>query len=157
MCVYVNFVFLGDSVVQLALKNSIITILRKKSQLKDQCLANSNVPSDEWKCDKWYFIRSQSVIQYDIIMHTSLLFLRHDINQSVNPQRTPHTSPWQASYGASFVRIFKKIDSVITAPHCSRDCMIPKQSSCRLVNGDWIDAGPRFNIITIFQECRFPL
>ena len=32
-------------------------------------------------------------------------------------QKAPHTSPWRASYGVSFVDIFEKIDRVITAPH----------------------------------------
>ena len=34
-------------------------------------------------------------------------------------QKAPHTSPWRASYGVSFVDIFDKIDRVITASHCS--------------------------------------
>ena len=33
-------------------------------------------------------------------------------------QKAPHTSPWRASYGVSFVDIFDKIDRVITASHC---------------------------------------
>ena len=39
--------------------------------------------------------------------------------QMLDPQKTPHTSPWQVSYGASFVNIFEKIDRVITALHCT--------------------------------------
>ena len=33
-------------------------------------------------------------------------------------QKTPHTSPYQMSYGLSFVIILQKIDHVIKAPHC---------------------------------------
>ena len=34
-----------------------------------------------------------NAFQYDMILHTSLLLPRQNINQSVNPQNTPHTSP----------------------------------------------------------------
>ena len=42
-----------------------------------------------------------------------------NISQRLNPQKTPHTSPWRASYGMSFMNILEKIDRVITALHCS--------------------------------------
>ena len=51
---------------------------------------------------------------YDIILHKWFQFPRHNINHSMNLQKTPHTSPSRASYVVSFVRIFKKIDHVIT-------------------------------------------
>ena len=37
-------------------------------------------------------------------------------------QQTPHTSPSRASYGVSIVRIWEKIDCIITAPHCTLRC-----------------------------------
>ena len=40
------------------------------------------------------------------------------INQALESQQTPHTSPSGASYGVSLVRILEKIDRVITALHC---------------------------------------
>ena len=52
-----------------------------------------------------------------MLLHTSLQELRQNINQRLNPQRTPHTSPWWASYGMSFVNILEKIARVITARH----------------------------------------
>ena len=42
------------------------------------------------------------------------------MNQILESQQTPHTSPSRASYGVSFVKILEKTDHVITAPHCKR-------------------------------------
>ena len=42
-----------------------------------------------------------------------------NINQMLDPEKTPHTSPLRASYGLSFVNICEKIDGIITAPHCN--------------------------------------
>ena len=58
------------------------------------------------------------------ILTTALLWHQHNLNQSSNSQPTPHTSPSLASYGVSIMRILKKTDRIITAPHC-----ICKQSS----------------------------
>ena len=55
---------------------------------------------------------------YNMLLHTSLQELRQNINQRLNPQKTPHTLPWRASYGVSFVNILEKIDDVITTLHC---------------------------------------
>ena len=41
-----------------------------------------------------------------------------NINQTLDSQKTLHSSPSRASYGVSIVRILEKIDRVITAPHC---------------------------------------
>ena len=52
------------------------------------------------------------------------ILLRHcdnsgrNLNRILESQQTPHTLPSRASYGVSIVRIWDKIDSVITAPHC---------------------------------------
>ena len=40
------------------------------------------------------------------------------MNQRFCSQKTPHTSPSRASYGMSFVKIWVKVDRVITAPPC---------------------------------------
>ena len=39
------------------------------------------------------------------------------MNQPLNSQNTSHISPWWASYGMSFVRIWEKTDCIITALH----------------------------------------
>ena len=52
-----------------------------------------------------------NMVQYNMILHTSLQWLRQNINRSLN-------SPLWMSYGMYFARIWEKIDHVITAPHC---------------------------------------
>ena len=44
---------------------------------------------------------------------------QQNLNQTSNSQQTPYTSPSQARYGVFIIRISKKIDRVITAPHCT--------------------------------------
>ena len=44
-------------------------------------------------------------------------WLMRNVNQSLDAQKTLHTSPSRASYGVSIVKIWEKIDRVITAPH----------------------------------------
>ena len=51
------------------------------------------------------------------ILHTTLCWLRHIINHSLNSQQTNHSLPSQGSYGVFIVRILKKIDSIITTAH----------------------------------------
>ena len=48
----------------------------------------------------------------------ALWWLQQNLNQTSNSQQAPHTSPSRASYGVSIVRIWEKIDRIITAPHC---------------------------------------
>ena len=65
--------------------------------------------------------RRYNAVQCNSILHTSLQRLRQrNINEGSNTQngRTPNTSPKRASYGMSFVMLWKKIDRVITAPYC---------------------------------------
>ena len=57
-------------------------------------------------------------VQYTIIFHTALKWMKQNINQTVNSQKISHISPSRASYGMYIVRILKKIDCIITAPHC---------------------------------------
>ena len=52
-----------------------------------------------------------------MILHTALQFQLQNIHQTLNSQKTPHSSPSRASYGVSFVRIWEKIDRFITTPH----------------------------------------
>ena len=50
------------------------------------------------------------------------------MNQILESQHTPHTSPSRARYGVSIVMILAKIDHVITAPHyivAADDLMTP--------------------------------
>ena len=51
-------------------------------------------------------------------------WLRQNKHQRLYSQETPHTSPSQASYGMSFVRIWVKIDRVIMASHCITICSV---------------------------------
>ena len=48
-----------------------------------------------------------------MILHTTLQWLRHRMNQSLNSQKTPDISPI-----VSIISIFEKIDSIIIALHC---------------------------------------
>ena len=50
------------------------------------------------------------------ILHMVLQWQQQSVNQSWNPQQAPHTSP-------SGVRIRKKMDRVITTPHCIAKCI----------------------------------
>ena len=59
-----------------------------------------------------------NVVQFITILHTALRWQQENVNQTSNSQQTPHTSPSWASYGVSIMRKLKKIDRVITAPHC---------------------------------------
>ena len=42
------------------------------------------------------------------------------MDQALNSQKTPHTSPLRASYGMSFVSILMKNDRVIKGFYCSK-------------------------------------
>ena len=44
------------------------------------------------------------------------------MDQALNSQKTPHTSPLRASYGMSFVSILMKNDRVIKGFYCSFCC-----------------------------------
>ena len=59
-----------------------------------------------------------NAVQFIPILHTVLRKQRQKVNQILESQQTSHISPSRASYGVSFVKILKKIDRVITAPHC---------------------------------------
>ena len=68
---------------------------------------------------KWNTVECRyNAVQYCKILHEWLQELRQNINQMLDPQKTPHTSPLRASYRVSFVNICEKIDRAITAPHC---------------------------------------
>ena len=87
------------------------------------CVWNHNDPPARDLVDysepvKIYIVMCRyNAVEYDLIWKTSLQWLRQSINQSLNPQNTPHTSPWRASYGICFVRILNEINHVITTPH----------------------------------------
>ena len=63
--------------------------------------------------------RHNSVQYIMVLLHTTIQWQEQNINQIMKSQMTPHTSPLWASYGVSFMRILKKIDHVIMAPHCT--------------------------------------
>ena len=56
------------------------------------------------------------------------------MDQALNSQKTPHTSPLRASYGMSFVSILMKNDRVIKGFYCIVRCLdchvILSRSSC---------------------------
>ena len=58
-------------------------------------------------------------VQYNMIFYISQEWLRQIVNQNLNTHKTPHISPYRASYGVSFMRILDKIDHVVIAQHCS--------------------------------------
>ena len=53
-----------------------------------------------------------------MIFHTLLHWLKQNIKQYFDPQKTLHSSTSRASYGVSIVRIWGKNDRVIAALHC---------------------------------------
>ena len=54
-------------------------------------------------------------VQYNMILHISLEWLRQNTNQNLNTQNTPHTSPM----GCLLSGIWRKLTALyITAPHC---------------------------------------
>ena len=60
-----------------------------------------------------YYAQSTAIIMLSNIVTyciNNLQTLRQNINQILNPQKTPHTSPKQVSYGVSFVNICEKVD-----------------------------------------------
>ena len=42
-----------------------------------------------------------------MILHRSLQWMRQNINQSFNTQKTPHTAPWRVSYGCPLWRFWR--------------------------------------------------
>ena len=62
----------------------------------------------------WY----HNAIRTTWYLHITVV-MGQNMNVSLNPRMTPHTSPWRANYGVPFVMILEKIDRVITAPHCT--------------------------------------
>ena len=53
------------------------------------------------------------------------------MDQALNSQKTPHTSPLRASYGMSFVSILMKNDRVIKGFYC----IGPRYNGSRLYRG----------------------
>ena len=47
------------------------------------------------------------------------------MDQALNSQKTPHTSPLRASYGMSFVSILMKNDRVIKGFYCNVQYLFP--------------------------------
>ena len=65
--------------------------------------------------DHWSTISSS--IYYNIIVYSAATTLT-ELSQSLNSQKTPHSSSIRVRYGVSFMGIWEKIDCVITAPCC---------------------------------------
>ena len=70
---------------------------------------------------RFCFIRSTVIMQsnikkHDIAYGTTKTEVK--IYKKLYSRKTPHISPSRASYGVSFVRIWMKIDRIITALHC---------------------------------------
>ena len=64
-----------------------------------------------------------NVVEQIMILHTEMQWKEQNINQILNSQMAPHSSPSQASYGVSIVRILEEIDCVMMAPHCMLSVM----------------------------------
>ena len=56
-----------------------------------------------------------NTVNYFMILHIILQTQQQNINQTLNSQKIPHTSPSWARYGVSIIRILEKFDRVITA------------------------------------------
>ena len=70
----------------------------------------------------WYTVECRyNTVTFVKILHSTLRWQWQNISQTLDSQKTPHTSPLRASSGVSFVRILEEIDRVITAPHCNCD------------------------------------
>ena len=67
---------------------------------------------------KCHYNLSSVVMKLHTILHTALQWQQQNVNEISKSQQTPHTSPSQASYGVSIMRVFEKIDRIITAPFC---------------------------------------
>ena len=52
-----------------------------------------------------------------------------EYKQTVDSQKTLHTSPSRASYGVSIVRILEKIECVIIAPQCIKFTICPQDAN----------------------------
>ena len=80
------------------------------------CQISRMVLQDEYDIFDWSFILQNistamccyNAVQYNMILHTSLKERIMNMNLSLNPQKTPHNSPSQVSYGVSFVNILEK-------------------------------------------------
>ena len=53
-----------------------------------------------------------NAVGYNRILHILLQGLCQNSNESVNPQKTPHTPPQRASYEVSFVTILEKLTAL---------------------------------------------
>ena len=65
-----------------------------------------------------YNVVQYIAVQYRVILHATLQWLRHNINQSLYSQKTPHISTSWVTYGVSVVKIWETMDPIIMAPHC---------------------------------------
>ena len=65
-----------------------------------------------------------NTVQYNLILHTSLQWLWHNIHQSFSAQNTPHIWPYPASCGMSFMTVLEKIDHGFIALHCIPSILI---------------------------------
>ena len=63
------------------------------------------------------------------------------MDQALNSQKTPHTSPLRASYGMSFVSILMKNDRVIKGFYC-----IIAESWCVIQKDDIVWYSQTFNL-----------
>ena len=70
------------------------------------------------------------------------------MDQALNSQKTPHTSPLRASYGMSFVSILMKNDRVIKGFYCSHICNMNVWSGTSPVKSVGIDS---MVLTTLFQ------
>ena len=81
-----------------------------------------------------------NAVQHDMNLLLAQRWLRQNMHQRLYSQQTPHISPSRASYGEPFVRIWVKIDHVLTAPHCT------------IVDGDPVMQGASTSAANILSE-----
>ena len=68
---------------------------------------------------------SYNAVQFIMILQIALRWQQQNVNQTLDSQQKPHTSPSRTSYGVShsIMRILNKIDRInsATALHCTKN------------------------------------
>ena len=90
-----------------------------------------------------------NAVQFIMILQTVLQWQQQNVNQTLNSQQTPHTSPSRASYGVSIMRNLKKIGQVLMPPQCIT--LLLKISSAQL---GLIMNSPQIVPRRVWQDCE---
>ena len=64
--------------------------------------------------------RRYNEVHYKMTLHTAPCWLKQNLIQSLNSQKTPHTSPSQASYGVYVLMILQRHLTVVHSWYLKR-------------------------------------